>query len=118
MAADLYSSSMAEITYALITGASSGIGECFARALELDRNFAESHGGLAVVAALSGDAQAARAHAQRALGLDAECVSARYAASLLAGEIRDEATFREVARRLLSGRGDLLAVLARRGRPG
>lgn len=33
MAGGLYSSSMAEITYALITGASSGIGECFARAL-------------------------------------------------------------------------------------
>jgi len=37
MAADLYSSSMAEITYALITGASSGIGECFARALAARR---------------------------------------------------------------------------------
>jgi uncharacterized protein len=37
MAGDLYSSSMAEITYALITGASSGIGECFARALAARR---------------------------------------------------------------------------------
>jgi len=92
-------------------------GECFARALDLDHNFAESHGGLAVVAALSKRAEDARMHVQRALKLDPECVSARYAASLIGGEIRDEATFHETAERLLSGRGDLLALLSRRGRP-
>lgn len=76
----------------------------FQRALEIDRNFAESHGSLAVVAALGGDAGAAKPHIERALGLDAQCVSARYAESLLAGEVRDEASLKRVAQRLLATR--------------
>jgi Flp pilus assembly protein TadD len=92
--------------------------ECFVRALALDRNFAESHGGLAVVAALSGRADAAGASVQRALKLDPGCLSARYAQALLAGEIRDVESFQRLAERLLAGQGDLIKLLARVNRRG
>jgi Flp pilus assembly protein TadD len=92
--------------------------EAFERALAIDRNFAETHGGLAVVAALSGDAAASDTHAKRALGLDPQCISARYAQALLSGEIRDGESFQRLAERLLSGQGDLAKVLARLQRPG
>lgn len=51
----------------------------FVRALAIDRNFAETHGGLAVVAVLEDDAAAAAACIKRALRLQPECLSARYA---------------------------------------
>lgn len=86
---------------------------CFGRALALDRNFAESHGGLAVVAALAGRADEARALAQTAIRLDPNCISGRYAMAIADGEIRDAETFRAVAARLLAGQGDLVKVLAR-----
>jgi Flp pilus assembly protein TadD len=76
----------------------------FRRALDLDRNFAESHGSLAVVAALSRNTAAAMENAERALRLDAQCISARFAQSILAGEVSDEASVRRLAQRLLSGR--------------
>jgi tetratricopeptide (TPR) repeat protein len=86
---------------------------CFERALALDRNFAESHGGLAVVAAMAGNRDAAAESVERALRLDPHCLSARYAQSLLSGEIRDSESFQRMAERLLSGQGDLVKVLAR-----
>ncbi len=53
------------------------------RALELDRNFAETHGGLAVVAVMQGKVDEAKERIRRALGLNDECFSARFAQSLL-----------------------------------
>jgi Tfp pilus assembly protein PilF len=55
----------------------------FERALALDRNFSETHGGLAVVAALQGHQEEAHASIKRALRLDRQAVSARYAEILL-----------------------------------
>ncbi|MBB6091185.1 tetratricopeptide (TPR) repeat protein [Povalibacter uvarum] len=54
----------------------------FQRALSIDRNFAETHGGLAVVAVLEGDGAAATACIKRALRLQPGCLSARYADAL------------------------------------
>lgn len=91
----------------------------FTSALELDRNFAESHGGLAVALALQGLGQEARHHAERALRLDASNLSGRYAQAILQGEIQDLESFQALARRLLRGQDGLLqAVLgaAARGR--
>lgn len=51
-------------------------------AYELDRNFAESHGGLAVVAFLLGHDAEGEAAMKRALKLDSRCVSGRYARTL------------------------------------
>lgn len=76
----------------------------FEKALELDRNFGESHGALAVVQAQQGQRAAAEASIARALGLDAEGLSARYAQMILAGHTQDPERFRALALRLLSSR--------------
>jgi len=55
----------------------------FNRALDLDRNFGESHGGIALVHALNGHADEARNDIRRALRLDPQSRNARYAQSLL-----------------------------------
>ena len=57
--------------------------DSFVRALELNRNFAENHGAVAVTFALSQDKLAAESAIKKALGLDRQCLSARYAQSLL-----------------------------------
>lgn len=76
----------------------------FDGALKCNRNFAESHGGLAVLAAIQGQREAAQEHLRRAQGLDSESLSARYAQALLNGDIQDERALLEFARRILSGR--------------
>lgn len=55
----------------------------FEHALEMDRNFAETHGGLAAIAAIRGESERARQLIEVALRLDPECLSARFAESLL-----------------------------------
>lgn len=55
----------------------------FHRALALDRNFSETHGGLAVIAALQGLQLDARTSIKRALRLDPQSMSAQYAQMLL-----------------------------------
>lgn len=60
-----------------------GAGAAFEQALAVDRNFGETHGGLAAVAALEGRDEDARAGIQRALRLDPLSLSARYAEMVL-----------------------------------
>lgn len=55
----------------------------FERAVALDRNFAEGHGGLACLDVLSGDVESAQRRMEVALRLDSKCVSALYAKTLL-----------------------------------
>jgi tetratricopeptide (TPR) repeat protein len=55
----------------------------FRAALDTDRNFAESHGGLAIVYALQGKRDLAEQALRRARRLDADCGNAAYAESLL-----------------------------------
>lgn len=55
----------------------------YQRAYDLDRNFADSHGGLALIDALKGRSDAAEQSIKRALRLNPQCVTARYAKSLL-----------------------------------
>jgi Tfp pilus assembly protein PilF len=55
----------------------------FQQALALNRNFAETHGGLAVIAALQGREVDAEASIKRALRLDPQSLSPRYAQILL-----------------------------------
>ncbi len=55
----------------------------FENALALDRNFGETHGGLAVIAALQEREDAARAAITRAQRLDPDGMAAKYAATLL-----------------------------------
>ncbi len=80
----------------------------FTQALALDRNFAESHGGLAVALAVNKDTQLARDHAELALRLDKTNLSGRYAQAILSGEVQDAEAFQRVVQRLL---GDHAAPL-------
>jgi len=77
----------------------------FRAALEIDRNFGETHGALGLVLALSGQREAARHHLELADRLDAENVTGRYARALLAGEAGDREAIERLARRLLDRRG-------------
>lgn len=57
--------------------------KCFDKAMVLDRNFSESHGGLAVVAIYQKDLTLAKSLIRKSIRLDPECVSGRYAESLI-----------------------------------
>lgn len=91
----------------------------FTHALEMDHNFGESHGGLAVVLATLGEREQAQFHVERALRLDRASLAALYAKSLLGGEGLNPDTFRVMARRILGKQQTLTgapladAVLAR-----
>jgi tetratricopeptide (TPR) repeat protein len=85
-------------------GALNDAEQTFQKALALDRNFAESHGGLAVVSALQGKHTEAQEGVQRALRLDPESLSVRYAEMVMSGVVNDPVKFRKLALRLLSQR--------------
>jgi len=65
--------------------------------LALNRNFGETHGALAALAALSGDDDAARDGIRRALRLNSQTMSVQYAQFVLSHRTGD----RESARALL-----------------
>lgn len=75
----------------------------FDTALQLDRNFAETHGALAVVQVHRGQAEVARATIERALRLDRTCLSAHYALALV-GSAQDADRLRALAQRLLAAK--------------
>jgi tetratricopeptide (TPR) repeat protein len=62
-----------------------GAERSFTDALALNRNFAETHGGLAVLAAFRGEHSAAQRSIDIAERLDPECLSAKLARAVLAG---------------------------------
>lgn len=70
----------------LLAGELANAERAFEHALALNRNFAETHGGLAAVAALRGDEAAARRSLETALRLDPVCLSAQFARSVLSGQ--------------------------------
>lgn len=67
----------------LLLGDVSTAEQAFNSALAVDRNFSESHGGLAVIEAIRNRGDQARMSIKRALRLDANSPSARYAEHLL-----------------------------------
>lgn len=89
------------------------------RAMELDRNFAETHGALAVVDALEGHREAALAGIERASRLDRNSMAWHYAEAVLAGAHRDAATMRARVDDLMATRPDKarFALLGRMRRP-
>lgn len=92
----------------------------FHRALALDRNFGESHGGLAVIHAIRGNKTEAEAAIARAQRLDPQGLSAKYAQMVLSGVTADPERFQILARRLLSTQYGpagkrVLDAMARRG---
>lgn len=88
----------------LTAGAHEAALATFQHALALDRNFAESHGAMAVALIYGGDQATAKEHADRAQGLDKTSLSGHYARALLKGEVRDRQALQRLAKRLLGGR--------------
>lgn len=80
-----------------------GAERSFSTALALDRNFGESHGAMAVVAACKGERDAAKEAVERALRLDPTCLSARYAQMVMNGQTEDPERFKAIAYRFLAG---------------
>jgi Tfp pilus assembly protein PilF len=105
----------------LLQGNRAGAQAAFAQALTRDRNFAESHGAMALVLGLGGEAAQAAQHLRAADKLDAANVTGRYARAVLAGEARDAGQVQALVKRLLARPGlsrgsladDALAVLRR-----
>jgi tetratricopeptide (TPR) repeat protein len=94
----------------IMLGEIAGAQAAFERALALDRNFGETHGGLAVVAALQNREEEARQSARRALRLDPLSLSAKYAEMLLlkrAGRHDDARAVLESVLSRQAGRGGL-----------
>jgi tetratricopeptide (TPR) repeat protein len=84
----------------LLAGDHTGAEASFAEAIERDHNFAEAHGGLAVLHAIAGQRTAAQAALRRALGLDPACAAAQYAQALLAGDVHDLRSLQRFALRM------------------
>lgn len=76
----------------------------FEQSLDLDRNFSESHGGMAVVYALQGQRAQAEEAIRRAQGLDRGCLSARFAQMVLSGILQHPDQFKRIAMKILSTR--------------
>lgn len=71
----------------ILSGDLNGANMVLQAALALDRNFGETHGGLAVVAALQGRRAEAEAAIRRAQGLNAQGLSGAFAQMLLARDV-------------------------------
>jgi Tfp pilus assembly protein PilF len=82
----------------------------FESALALDRNFGETHGGLAVVDMLMGQLPAAEESAERAERLDRDGLAARYARALQSGQARDPEAIRALALDLLRKRAGTAGI--------
>jgi tetratricopeptide (TPR) repeat protein len=87
----------------LFMGDTQGAVQDFNAALELDRNFADSHGAVAVVHAMRGERAQAEREAEVARRLDPASLSARYAQMVLDGDTADPERFARLADRVLEG---------------
>lgn len=87
----------------------------FEQALALDRNFAESHGALAVVAVMERREADAQAAIDRALRLDPACVGANFARALLNGELNDADAVHRMANAILSRQAKVFRGESTRG---
>lgn len=89
---------------ALLAGDLATAERSFAQALVIDRNFAESHGGLAVVLVFQQRKDEAAEHVEHSLRLDRTSLSGRYAQALLRGDAQSPDDLQRLARRLLAGK--------------
>lgn len=78
--------------------------QAFGQAVALDRNFGESHGGLAVAYAFLGQRELAEGEIARARGLDGNGLATQYASAILAGEVSDVESIQRLATQLLARR--------------
>lgn len=91
----------------------------FRHALAMDRNFGESHGGLAVTLAMQSKREEAEEEVHIAQRLDPKSLSAHYASALLRGDTTHPERFAALTRRVLNtteapGGGDLASWIGQR----
>lgn len=79
-------------------------------AYDLDRNFGDTHGGLALIAALRGQYDDAEQDIKRALRLDPNAVTAKYAQALVLEARGDEAGSDALMRELVQGTGSPVPI--------
>jgi Flp pilus assembly protein TadD len=89
----------------LFQGDRDGALQAFEQALSLDRNFAESHGGVGLLLAMAGRMEDAEHHLEVAARLDPLNVTGRFAHAWLAGKASDGAQLQRLARGLLDRPG-------------
>jgi Tfp pilus assembly protein PilF len=86
----------------LLLGDLTNAEKTFQRALELNRNFSETHGSLAAVTALRGDSATAQRYMEVAQRLDPVCLSAQFTRSVLAGRAGDDDKARRIVLKALA----------------
>jgi tetratricopeptide (TPR) repeat protein len=86
-----------------VTGELDDAQKTFDHAMEMDRNFAETHGALGAIAAMQGNVAVAEEYARVALKLDPDCMSAQLVQSLLAARGGDRARSQQVISETLGG---------------
>jgi hypothetical protein len=89
----------------LLTGDINGAERTFLHALELNRNFGESHGGLAAVAALRGERSKAEHLVAIARRLDSTSLSPEIVDALFAGRRGDAKLVRQILQGILAKAG-------------
>ena len=100
----------------LLSADLAGAQTSYQSAYDLDRNFADSHGGLALIAALRGAAEEADAAIKIALRLNPQCATALYARSILLQDRGEVAAAEQLLEKLIDGAlppGTSLAEFAR-----
>lgn len=88
----------------------------FEKANEVDRNFGETYGGLAVIAAMEGKVDQAKELSKKGIGLDPRSFSARYAQSLIIAQLGGSARATKMIEKILDaeveeGSGSLKELL-------
>jgi tetratricopeptide (TPR) repeat protein len=86
-----------------VTGELDDAQKVFDHAMEMDRNFAETHGALGAIAAMQGNVEVADEYARVALKLDPDCMSARLVQSLLAARGGDKGRAQQAISEALGG---------------
>ena len=97
----------------LLDGDLDSAAQILEKSAQTERNFAETHGGLAAIAALRGEREAAERGIETALRLDPKCLSAQFARSVLLSRSGNAAGGHQLIRDTLSnlspGDGSLLS---------
>jgi len=97
----------------LLQGDSDAAEASYRNAYALDRNFGDTHGGLALIDALRGDFDSAEQGIKRALRLDPNAITARYAQTLVMEGRGDTASSETLMGELLRSGGSVSPVPVR-----
>ena len=86
----------------ILHGQADEAAECYEKALLLDRNFAETHGGISIVQSMKGDNNQAEKTARLALRLNPQCLSAQYTLMLINNSKNHQQEASEILKNVLN----------------